>query len=69
MYKSSSIVKPELPSPSVMRSQQFSTLKHPLDDLKGSMLARSMVNFDFNSFVFSREIRAKIKAMANECKE
>ena len=31
-------------------------------------MARSLAQFDFNSFVFSREIRAKIKAMATDCK-
>ena len=69
MYKSSSFIGTDLLSPSVMRSQQFSSLKHPLEGLGSNMLTRSLAHFDFNSFVFSREIRAKIKSLATECKE
>ena len=52
-----------------MRSQQnYSSFQHPLEGFNEKLMARSLAQFDFNSFVFSREIRAKIKAMATECK-
>jgi hypothetical protein len=53
----------------IMRSQHFhSTFQHPLEGFNDKLMARSLAQFDFNSFVFSREIRSKIKAMATECK-
>ena len=53
----------------VMRSvQNLSTFKHPLEGFNEKMMSRSIAQFDFSSFVFAREIRSKIKAMATECK-
>ena len=59
------------PVASVLRNTlHHLTLKHPLNDYGGaSGMSRSVAQFDFNSFVFSREIRSKIKTLANECKE